>query len=251
MAVVVGNFTKERGLAKANIRYIQQRPRADREQPTRLLFGSASIMGRDEAYQLIDDAATKRLLFYRLKLSPHPRREDTNRDLDMQELTCSLMQALEKRLNIPIPWVGALHDDHSPIRHVHLLAILPTRLHVPDLEFLIRQATYACSEQRRALDAGRERAYRQQYPLQQTAKPGQTLHQRAAPSHTVYLQRHMPRGSRPAVQPQPSCTCPRCQFTQAHNRHHRTHPCISCGLILHQGKTLRLQRKGAQWQRSW
>jgi hypothetical protein len=38
MAVVVGNFTKDRGLAKANIRYIQQRPNTDRETQTRVLF---------------------------------------------------------------------------------------------------------------------------------------------------------------------------------------------------------------------
>ena len=131
MAVMVSNFTKNRGLAKANIRYIQQRPNAEKETQSRVLFGSASIMGRDEAYQLIDDAAANNPFFYRLKLSPDPIGEDTNRDLDMQELTRSLMEALENRLNIAIPWIGALHDDHSAVRHVHLLAMLPKQLHVP------------------------------------------------------------------------------------------------------------------------
>src|SRR5918997_602223 len=153
MAVEVGNFTKDRGLAKANIRYIQQRPNKDRETQSRVLFGSASIMGRDEAYQLIDDEAAGNPFFYRLKLSPDPSREDTKRDLDMHELTRSMMEAPENRLNTTIPWIGALHDDHSPIRHVHLLAILPKQLHVPELEFLISEVTQACAEQRRSLDA--------------------------------------------------------------------------------------------------
>jgi hypothetical protein len=250
MAVVVGNFTKDRGLAKANIRYIQQRPNADRETQTRVLFGSASIMGRDEAYQLIDDEAVSDPFFYRLKLSPGPIREDTKRDLDMQELTRSLMEALEHRLNTAIPWVGALHDDHSAIRHVHLLAILPKRLHVPELEFLIREATQTCAEQRRCLDAERARPSRQQPPPYPTRRINRLYNQTITTPHTNHTHKNTMQSSAPAIQSQPSCTCPRCRFTQTHDRQHRIHECVSCGLIMHQGKKLRLHRKEAAWERS-
>jgi hypothetical protein len=250
MAVVVGNFTKDRGLAQANIRYIQQRPNAARETQSRVLFGSASIMGRDEAYQLIDDEAVNNPFFYRLKLSPDPIGEDTKRDLDMHELSRSIMQALEDRLNIAIPWVGALHDDHSDKRHVHLLAILPKRLHVPELEFLIREATQACAEQRRSLDAERARTSRQQPPSSHTLKINRLYRQTITPPRNNHTHKHTIQSSAPAIRPEPSCTCPRCKFIQTHDRQHRIHECISCGLIMHQGKKLRLHRKEATWERS-
>jgi hypothetical protein len=250
MAVVVGNFTKDRGLAKANIRYIQQRPNADRETQSRVLFGSASIMGRDEAYQLIDDAAAGNPFFYRLKLSPDPTFEDTKRDLDMQELSRSMMEALEHRLNTAISWVGALHDDHSDKRHVHLLAILPKRLQVPELEFLIWEATQACAEQRRSLDAERVRPSRQQQPPDHTRRINRLSHQTITTPRTNHTDRPTIQSSAPAIQSQPSCTCPRCKFTQIHAGQHRIHEYISCGLIMHQGKKLRLHRKEVTWERS-
>src|SRR5882762_6146513 len=101
MAVVKANYVTrgkgERTTAKANIRYIQSRPGRDKEKLTRTLFGAADSMGRYEAYQFINDAP-KGTLFYRLKLSPDPTKEDTKRDLNMQKLTRAMMQRLEKRL---------------------------------------------------------------------------------------------------------------------------------------------------------
>src|SRR6516165_9038621 len=119
MAVVRANYVKkgrgERKIAKANIRYIQERPGRDREKLTRPLFDNSGFIGRHEAYQFIDDKALKGRYFYRLKFSPDPTREDTKRDLDMQKLTRSMMRSLEKKLKTNIPWAGALHDDHTDI----------------------------------------------------------------------------------------------------------------------------------------
>jgi hypothetical protein len=60
MAVVRANYVKrnenERITAKANIRYIQERPGRDKDKLTRTLFGAAGSMGRYEAYQFINDA---------------------------------------------------------------------------------------------------------------------------------------------------------------------------------------------------
>jgi len=119
MAVVRANYVKkgrgERKIAKANIRYIQERPGRDREKLTRPLFDNSGFIGRHEAYQFIDDKALKGRYFYRLKFSPDPTREDTKRDLDMQKLTRSMMRSLEKRLKTDIPWAGAVHDDHTDL----------------------------------------------------------------------------------------------------------------------------------------
>jgi hypothetical protein len=109
MAVVRANYVKrganERITAKANIRYIQERPGRDKEKLTRTLFGAADSMGRYEAYQFINDVP-KGTYFYRFKLSPDPATEDVKRDLHMQKLTRQMMQRLEKRLKTAIPSLG-------------------------------------------------------------------------------------------------------------------------------------------------
>ena len=162
MAVVKANYVRkgrsERVTAKANIRYIQERPGRDKEKLTRPLFNNAGVLGRHEAYQFIDEEGRKGRFFYRFKLSPDPVKEDTKRDLNMQKLTRQMMQSLEKRLKTTIPWAGALHDDHTDIRHVHILAAIPRRLQKYELEALIREATTICQEQRRELEPGIERA---------------------------------------------------------------------------------------------
>src|SRR5882724_7586647 len=161
MAVVKANYVTrgkgERVTAKANIRYIQERPGRDKEKLTRPLFNSVGFMGRHEAYQFIDAEAKKGSFFYRFKLSPDPAKEDTKRDLHMQKLTRSMMQRLEKRLKTAIPWAGALHDDHTDKRHVHILAAIPRRLQKYELEALIKEATTICREQRRGLDRTADR----------------------------------------------------------------------------------------------
>src|SRR5690349_15579067 len=98
MAVIKANYVRrgrgERETAKANIRYIQERPGSDREKLTRSLFGNTDFIGRHEAYQFIDEAAKQGKYFYRFKLSPDPATEDTQRDLSMQKLTRYLMRRL-------------------------------------------------------------------------------------------------------------------------------------------------------------
>src|SRR5205823_1108587 len=86
MAIFKANYVKRgttaKALAKASVRYIQHRRGKDGERITRTLFGSDGMMERHEAYQMIDEA-TKGSFFYRFVLSPDPKREDHNHDLDM------------------------------------------------------------------------------------------------------------------------------------------------------------------------
>jgi hypothetical protein len=251
MAVVRANYVKkgrgERKIAKANIRYIQERPGRDRE--TRPLFDNSGVIGRHEAYQFIDAEAKKGRYFYRLKLSPDPIREDTKRDLSMQKLTRSMMRSLEKRLKSQIPWAGALHDDHTDIRHVHILAAIPRRLQKYELEALIREASFYCREQRRELDFGKDRSKsRERFFLSKTYHAG-FIGKRPYLSAERHTQKTpISRGVRTS-QTHKSCTCPTCHFQQSHDSH-GIHECVSCGRILHKKRELSRERKGRAWDRS-
>jgi hypothetical protein len=246
MAVVRANYCKqgktERTIAKANISYIQTRPGRDKERLTRTLFGPSGSMGRAEAYQFITDAPAG-TYFYRLKLSPDPLLEDGKRDLNMHKLTRAMMIRLEKRMKTAIPWAAALHDDHTDIRHVHILAALPRRLNMYELEFLIREATALSQAQRRFLDRGASRL-----PWQQTAQHPLTVGKyrsqsvdRQSASHSLLPPTHR-GGGVPKIVPPTSCTCPRCHRPQTHTGHRGSHLCASCGLMLHKKNEQTLQR---------
>ena len=158
MAVFVMNFTKSRGAAKANIKYIQHRPGKDRAKVTRTLFGWDGAMGRYEAYRMVDEAE-KGSSYFRIKISPDPKTEDTKRDLSLREVTETIMQTFEERIRRAVQWVAAEHDDHTPKRHVHVLAMARGRLNREDLQAIIQKATQACLEQRRELDRVQEQAW--------------------------------------------------------------------------------------------
>src|SRR6266516_3820092 len=248
MAVVKANYVRkgigERVTAKANIRYIQERPGRDKEKLTRPLFNNAGVIGRHDAYQFIDTEAKKGRYFYRLKLSPDPIKEDTKRDLNMQKLTRQMMQRLEKRFKTTIPWAGSLHDDHTDKRHVHILAAIPRRLQKYELEALIRETTTICREQRRELEPGRERTqWRDTVRQPKTYQSLKFSKHLTLPAHGLKETPPQKQGGFRREKFEPSCICPRCNFPQLHNG--RTgHHCVSCGSVLHKKRERALQRKG-------
>src|SRR5207244_9381686 len=131
--------------------------------------GRVGAMGTLDAYSLIDEAQDGSF-FYRFVLSPDPVGEDTRRDLNMQELTYKTMQSLERRLQTQLLWVAALHQEHAPNRHCHIIAALPRRLTVKDFARLRFEATRASAEQRRTLDLGQEPQVREQFTPYYTSK---------------------------------------------------------------------------------
>jgi hypothetical protein len=155
MAIVKASFTKSRGGAKASIRYIQHRPGSEGASVTRTLFGRDGLMGRFEAYRMID-GAEQGSLFFRFVISPDPAQEDTQQDLRLREVTEQTMQRLEDRLQKPVSWVAVVHADHAPHRHVHIVAVVQGRLQVQDFHALRQTATEACLEQRKERDQTRE-----------------------------------------------------------------------------------------------
>ena len=237
--------------AKASIRYIQHRRGKDGEKITRTLFNSYGPMDRDEAYSIIDDAP-KGAYFYRFIISPDPTHEDHNHDLDMRDIATQTMLALEERLGVPMQWVGAIHADHAPHLHAHLIAVVPKRLSIKDFMALRQHATAACLEQRNFLDLVRGHERERPYPLPtytttiKTSDVKNSRHTRTWRRSDKYASL---RVSRYPSAPLHTCTCPRCQTVQVHNTRDPVHQC-SCGLVLHRKKQLRLTptRKGAGWE---
>jgi hypothetical protein len=155
MAIVKANYTKSCGSAKANIRYIQHRKGKDGATIVRTLFGSDGTMNRGEAYRIIDEAE-QGSVFFRLKISPDPRAEDTKRDLFLQEVTHKTLDTLEQRIGQSVSYVASIHDDHSAIRHVHVLAVVKGRLGPDDFKAMRETATQVSVEQRKSRDQAAE-----------------------------------------------------------------------------------------------
>jgi hypothetical protein len=161
MAIVKATYTKSSGAAKAAIRYIEHRPGREGEKVKRELYSSDGSMERGEAYQMIDDAE-KGSVFFRIVISPDPQTEDTERDLQLGEVTAQTMLTLEERLPTAISYVAVEHDDHAPHRHVHVLACVKGRLNTQDFQALRQTATETALMQRQERDATRQQQHQQQ-----------------------------------------------------------------------------------------
>jgi hypothetical protein len=161
MAFVEAKYTRNPKVAKAKIRYIENRPGKDGQHTRRVLFGHDGQVTREEAYTMIDEAE-KGSIFFRFIISPDPKQEDTHKDLHLRDITIRTMQKLEERIKYSVTFAAAIHADHTPIRHVHVIAVVKGRVYQPDTLALIQEATEASLEQRIQLDLVRESQIREQ-----------------------------------------------------------------------------------------
>ncbi len=241
MAIVKATYTKSRAGAKATIRYIEHRPGKDGAKITRNLFGIDGLMGRDQAYRLIDEAE-KGSVFYRFILSPDPKLEDTRRDLHLREVTEKTMQTLMARLKQEVQWVAAEHDDHAPNRHVHVVAVVRGKLHTRDFQAMRQRATEAALFQRKERDLAREQQPRPRLARYQTT-PG------FAREFPIYSAKGAGRQLvhvRPAVSIQ---TCFHCGYLQVKPLSKGVQTCLNCGWKLYQKYQPSLNIKEVQWGR--
>src|SRR5438094_4822962 len=100
MAIVRASYTRNGGIAKASVRYIENRPGRDGAKIQRALFQADGKVEREEAYAMINQAA-KGSYFYRLVVSPDEKREDSGKNLRLRELTEKTIQSLEDRFQQP------------------------------------------------------------------------------------------------------------------------------------------------------
>jgi DNA-directed RNA polymerase subunit RPC12/RpoP len=228
MAIVKANYVKrgkgEKGRAKATIRYITHRRDRDGHTVTRALFGYDGALTKEQAYRMIDDAQ-KGTIFYRIVVSPAPKQEDHFRDLDLSDITIHTMLALEERLGKQIQFVAAMHDDHSPHRHVHTLVLVQgARLNREDFQALRHEATERALSQRRMRD--RIRGYHMR------------LKRSRIIGHNRPAQRRLYRG----IQPYQSYTCPLCHYHQALPASNRGYRCPACGLRMRRERISEIYR---------
>ena len=155
MAIIKANYTLKGGSAKASVRYIENRPGRDGAKLWRTLFNADGKVERREVYTMIDQA-DKHSYFFRLVISPDPKREDSDKNLSLREITERTIQSLEDRFQQPLQWVAAIHADHAEHRHIHAIAIVPERLQVQDFQRMRSAATDEALEQLRHLDLIRE-----------------------------------------------------------------------------------------------
>jgi hypothetical protein len=165
--IVKANYCKRdndaRGRAKATVRYITHRRDLEGRKVTRDLFGFDGNLSKQSAYRMIDEAPKKGRYYYRVIVSPDPRREDRYKDLDLRSLTIATMLKLEERYGKSIQFVAAIHDDHASHRHVHALVILNGRkLTRADFASLRDYARNRALTQRRYKDRVRRLEYLQE-----------------------------------------------------------------------------------------
>jgi hypothetical protein len=151
MAIVKISYTRNRGAAKASVRYIAHRPGKDGKATVRSIYGIDGEVTKTDAYKMIDEAK-RGDAFFRIVISPDPEKEDTFKDLYLWQITENTILTLEERLKKEVPFIAVEHNDHTPHRHVHLIACVSGKLNPNDFQALRESATEAALSQRQERD---------------------------------------------------------------------------------------------------
>ncbi len=156
MAVVRLKYIRGKDQIKAHLRYITHRRGKTQEKITRLLFGHDGLTDKLVAYQMID-SAKRGTAFFKIMISPDPRREDTYKDLDLQHVTRQTIKRIEKQLGRHFQFVATVHNDHKPHRHVHGIFLLQGRLSKEEFRALQKTAYKTATQQARLQRKARDR----------------------------------------------------------------------------------------------
>ena len=232
MAVVKTNYIQaKRAGSKAAIKetvdYIAHRENKEGEKVTRRLFGHDGEMGKEQAHQMIDEAGDD-IYFYRIMISPDPKNEDEEKNLDLWTLTQRTIVKLEERLGTQLQFVATEHNDQTDIRHIHSIVLIPGRLNRPELHVLRQAATDAALTRQPEPARGPERQTEQ--ILQARARGGDI------PSSRSERQLH------PRYTP---VSCPVCGGSQRMQRlPGNLYRCPGCQLVIAMGQG----RERGDWQ---
>jgi predicted Zn-ribbon and HTH transcriptional regulator len=157
MAVVKLKYMRGRNRIKAHLRYIAHRRGSEQGTITRALFGSDGLTEKRAAYEMID-SANRGTLFYKIMINPDPLKEDTHKDLDLAHITRQTILTLEKQLGKHLRFVATVHNaDHTPLRHIHGIFLIPRRLTKEEFVALRQTAYKAATEQARLQRSARDR----------------------------------------------------------------------------------------------
>jgi hypothetical protein len=160
MAIVKAKYIRGKSRIKAHLRYIVHRRAEQGESITRPLFDRNGALTKLQAYELID-AAKRGAVFHTFIFNFHPVKEDTHKDLNLWEITRKTLAYIKTQYGDNVPFVATIHNDHTPLRHVHGFFIVEGRLSREEfakIKGLWKIATAETRRQRRRLDRMRENA---------------------------------------------------------------------------------------------
>ena len=108
-------YTRDRGAARAAVRYYQLRPRGRDEQP-RSIFTRGGTISRADADRMLREHQNGNYVVHRVTLSP----SDRERPEDLRDMTRYVMAELEKHKGQALHWFAVEHrnTDHH---HVHVM----------------------------------------------------------------------------------------------------------------------------------
>lgn len=113
--IVKHTYTRDRGAARAAVRYYQLRPRGRDELP-RSIFTRDSTVARTDADRMLREHQNGNYLVHRITISP----SDRERPEDLRDMTRYMMAELEKEKGQRLHWFAVEHrnTDHH---HVHVM----------------------------------------------------------------------------------------------------------------------------------
>jgi hypothetical protein len=168
MAIVKAKYIRGKARIKAHLRYIVHRRAEMGETITRPLFGGNGALTKLQAYELID-AAKRGAVFHKFVFNFDPVKEDTRKDLNLWEITRKTLAQIKTQFGDNVPFIATIHNDHTPLRHVHGFFIVEGRLSREEfakIKGLWKIATVEARCQRRRLDRMRKNArYKKLLPM--------------------------------------------------------------------------------------
>ena len=117
MAIVKAKYIRGKPRIKAHLRYITHRRGMEGERITRPLFGKDGALSKQQVYDMID-AARRSAVFHKFVINFHPLKEDTNKDLNLWEITQTTLEHIKTQYGLSVPFVATIHDDHTALRPV-------------------------------------------------------------------------------------------------------------------------------------
>jgi hypothetical protein len=154
MAIVKSKYVRGKSRIKAHLRYITHRRGMEGERITRPLFGKDGPLTKQQIYEMIDNARPG-AVFHKFVINLHPVKEDTNKDLNLWEITRKTLEHIKTQFGESVSFVATIHDDHTALRHVHGFFIVEGRLSKEEfakIKGLWKVATAEARRQRNRLD---------------------------------------------------------------------------------------------------
>jgi hypothetical protein len=246
-----------RAAAYETLAYIAKRVGRSGEEMERLLFGWETI-DRQEAEQFIDTLHMKPLRFWRVIVSPDPNseRENLQKDLDLWDVTRSVMAYIRDTIDPTIEFIVAEHNDHTDIPHVQGLVFFKGRLNKYDLNRMRHIALQQALAQRRVRDLTHKhhltQARGQTGASTPTATPqplsgvsGGRGRKRGRPS-ALLVREHAPgrRGARGGRRLKQTISCEQCAYKNPMVRlKDGNYYCLTCGRVKEAAPKLRLSQE--------